>query len=436
MKRSFRNSLLTLFVIVLLMVSGSATLRADETSTDGYQLKEVVVLSRHNIRAPLSTKGSVLDSATPHTWYEWSYNASELSLRGGLLETAMGQYFRKWLENEGLFPENFRPENDEVFFYSNAKQRTIATAKYFCAGLLPVANIPIETRQEYDKMDPVFTPQLTFVNEKYAEDAKKQMVELLPDLSEEYALLSDVIDLKDSDAYKSEEIKDLVDGDNEFILEENAEPGVKGSLRTATSLADALVLQYYEENDEKEAAFGHELSSQDWEAISYIKDVYCDVLFTAPLVSVNVANPLLKQIEKELNDEGRLFTFLCGHDSNLGSVLSALDVKDYQLPQAIEKKTPIGSKIVFEKWEKEGEEYIRVRLVYNSVEQLRNISILDMENEPVSFVFQFNGLEANRDGMYRASDFIDHLSDRISEYDRLIRKYDPQGSAIPKTGIE
>ena len=436
MKRSFRNSLLTLFMVVLLTVGGSATLRADETSTDGYQLKEVVVLSRHNIRAPLSTKGSVLDSATPHTWYEWSSNASELSLRGGLLETAMGQYFRKWLENEGLFPENFRPENDEVFFYSNAKQRTIATAKYFCAGLLPVANIPIETRQEYDKMDPVFTPQLTFVNEKYAEDAKKQMVELLPDLSEEYALLSDVIDLKDSDAYKSEEIKDLVDGDNEFILEENAEPGVKGSLRTATSLADALVLQYYEESDEKEAAFGYELSSQDWEAISYIKDVYCDVLFTAPLVSVNVANPLLKQIEKELNDEGRLFTFLCGHDSNLGSVLSALDVKDYQLPQAIEKKTPIGSKIVFEKWEKEGEEYIRVRLVYNSVEQLRNISILDMENEPVSFVFQFNGLEANRDGMYRASDFIDHLRDRISEYDRLIRKYDPQGSAIPKTGIE
>ena len=98
MKRSFRNSLLSLFMVVLLTVGGSATLRADETSTDGYQLKEVVVLSRHNIRAPLSTKGSVLDSATPHTWYEWSSNASELSLRGGLLETAMGQYFRKWLE--------------------------------------------------------------------------------------------------------------------------------------------------------------------------------------------------------------------------------------------------------------------------------------------------------------------------------------------------
>ena len=34
---------------------------------DGYKLQQVVVLSRHNIRAPLSTTGSALDLATPHT---------------------------------------------------------------------------------------------------------------------------------------------------------------------------------------------------------------------------------------------------------------------------------------------------------------------------------------------------------------------------------
>ena len=52
-------------------------------------------------------------------------------------------------------------------FYANAKQRTIATAQYFSSGFLPVADIDIITRQEYDKMDPVFTPQLTFVNDAY-----------------------------------------------------------------------------------------------------------------------------------------------------------------------------------------------------------------------------------------------------------------------------
>ena len=104
-------------------------------SHEGYTLEQVVVLSRHNIRAPLSGKGSVLDTMTPHEWYEWSSAPSELSVRGGTLETEMGQYFRKWLEEEGLFPANYRPAEDAVRIYANSRQRTIATARFFAAGV-------------------------------------------------------------------------------------------------------------------------------------------------------------------------------------------------------------------------------------------------------------------------------------------------------------
>ncbi|MBP5279857.1 MAG: histidine-type phosphatase, partial [Erysipelotrichaceae bacterium] len=241
--------------IILTLFAGSVRVSAD----DGYVLEEVVVLSRHNIRAPLSTKGSVLDSATPHTWYEWSSNASELSLRGGMLETAMGQYFRKWLIAEGLFEENYRPEGNEIRFYSNSKQRTIATAQYFSSGFLPVANSDIDYRVEYDKMDPVFTPKLTFVSDKYIEDATKQMKGKLVDLSDEYSLLMDVLDFEESDAYKSGEIKPFDEDTTEIIMPLDDEPNVKGALRNATSLADALFLQFYEESDEEAAAFDHKL---------------------------------------------------------------------------------------------------------------------------------------------------------------------------------
>ena len=80
--KQIRNRILTLLLALSLLIP--LPVRANE---EDYELKQVVVLSRHNIRAPLSTKGSALDSATPHTWYEWSSNASELSLRGGMLET-------------------------------------------------------------------------------------------------------------------------------------------------------------------------------------------------------------------------------------------------------------------------------------------------------------------------------------------------------------
>ena len=70
---------------------------------------------------------------------------------------------------------------------------------------------------------------------------------------------------------------------------ENAEPGMSGSLKTACSISDALVLQYYEEPDTKAAAFGNDLKEGQWEDISEIKDVYVDVLFGAPLIAANVA---------------------------------------------------------------------------------------------------------------------------------------------------
>ena len=118
-----------------------------------YQLKQVVILGRHNIRSPLSEKGSILDEITPHDRFRWTSNPGELSLRGAMLETTMGQYFRLWLENEGLFPENYIPRDGAVRFYANGLQRTQATAHYFSAGLLPVAVVPVERHVEYNSMD-------------------------------------------------------------------------------------------------------------------------------------------------------------------------------------------------------------------------------------------------------------------------------------------
>ena len=50
-----------------------------------YALEEMVVMSRHNIRSPLSGPGSVLSRITPHEWFPWTSSPGELSLRGGAL---------------------------------------------------------------------------------------------------------------------------------------------------------------------------------------------------------------------------------------------------------------------------------------------------------------------------------------------------------------
>ncbi len=397
-------------------------------SHDGYQLEQVIVLSRHNIRAPLSAPGSVLATITPHEWFEWTSGPSELSLRGGVLETEMGQYFRKWLEAEELIPENYHPAADEVRIYANSKQRTIATAQYFSAGMFPTANLDVEYHVDFDTMDPVFTPQLTFSNAEYAADAEKQIRELFSDdiagLSDNYKLLSKVIDFEKSESYKNGEITSFKVDDSVFKLEEGAEPAVSGSLKTACSVSDALVLQYYEEKDSKKAGFGRSLTVDQWEDISEIKDVYVDVLFTAPLVATNVANPLLEEMLSEMNANGRKFTFLCGHDSNIGSVLAALETEEYELPNTVEKKTPIGSKFVLSKWSDEnGEIFWSADLVYQTTEQLRGIEMLNVDNPPASYPLMFKNIQKNSDGLYKDDDIRSLFENSINDYYDLYDEY-------------
>lgn len=394
---------------------------------DKYQLKEVVILSRHNIRSPLSTNGSALSKMTTHQWTDWSSAASELTLKGGILETENGQFFRKWTVDMGLFKENQVPTVDEVNFYANSMQRCVATAQYFAAGFMPVGAINVYHRYTPSTMDPVFNPVLTKVSDNFRAEAMKQinamggkegLVGVNKSLKDSYRLLSQVLDYKDSPAYK--ESGDFVNNDTKITLEKGKEPGMKGSLKSANSASDAFILQYYEEPDTVKAAFGEKINRADWTKIAKVKDVYGDVLFTAPIVAANVAHPLLMYIHDELNSKNRKFTFLCGHDSNIASVDAALGVEKYSLPNSIEKVTPIGSKVVFEKWVgKDGKTYVDMNIVYQSTDQLRGNTPLDLKTRPQVFQLSLKGLTRNADGLYTLEDVNDRFEQAINAYDDI-----------------
>ena len=233
----------------------NAQMQRGEDFHSKYKLDEVVVLSRHNIRSPLSGPESALGRITPHQWFVWSSAPSELSLRGGVLETMMGQYFRKWLVNEGLMKENEIPDLGTMRFYANSMQRTIATAQYFSSGMLPVANIEIEHHYDVGTMDPVFTPQITTINDDYRERALKQIADMFgggsmegigQKMSANFELLAQVLDMSQSVACQQGDSCAFKTDDVVVKLEVNKEPGMKGGLKLGCSAADALILQYYE----------------------------------------------------------------------------------------------------------------------------------------------------------------------------------------------
>ena len=102
-------------ILSLLIVFVVAAIFSTAAHAMDYQLEQVVVISRHNLRNSLKAGDE----------------RGLLTLRGGEMETLMGQYFEARLRAQGLFPKNAQPSVGEIRFYANSYQRTIATAKYF-----------------------------------------------------------------------------------------------------------------------------------------------------------------------------------------------------------------------------------------------------------------------------------------------------------------
>ncbi len=439
MKKTLKVAMLSVAFIFLCAVSAFA--KENEAEKE-YTLEQVVVLSRHNLRAPLSSNGSVPQELTPHSWTEWTANSSELTINGGIQETNMGQYFRKWLDKEGLIAENSIPEEGEVRFNARDKQRCRATARYFAAGMLPLADITVEYPAESDTAGDFMKPNLKFYSESYADEACAQVAAMggetgfegiADETRDAIRLIMDTVDMEDSEAYRSGKYGDLLTDGSGYTMEADKEPDLTGAIKTASQVADALVLQYYEEPDAVKAAFGHDLTEEDWAAIGGFMTRYLELKHGAPMVAVNITHPLLQELEDELKNENRKFSFFCAHDCTVLGALCALGVEPYTLPDSIETKTPIGVKLLFERYrDRDGEAWYRVNLMYRSTDQIRNCAVLSQDNPPERYDLTFEGVKTNEDGMISESDLFGMFDRSLSRYDELKDKYAAVETALPQ----
>jgi glucose-1-phosphatase len=312
-------------------------------------------------------------------------------------------------------------------------QRTIATAEYFKAGFLPTcSDMRIHHRFAPSKMDPLFYPRLTKLSDEFKKQALKEInalggekgiVGLTESLKKSYELIEKITDMKNSPACKEDNTCTLDDYNTQVIFKLGEEVTMSGSLKLANTIADALFLQYYEVLDDKKAAFGNNLTLKDWENIAEVKDVFSAIVFGgAPIVAVNIAHPLLVYMKDELKSKDRKFTYLVGHDANITSVTNALQFDlSYLLPNTIEKKTPIGGKLAFEKWQdkKTKKEYIRINLIYQTTDQLRNLIPLNLDNPPASYPMKISGLTTNEFGLYDFDDVIKQFESAIAAYEDI-----------------
>ena len=346
----------------------------------------------------------------------------------------MGQYFKLYYAQEGLFPVN-NDSTDGIYFAASSRQRTIATACSFAAGFLPLATVEIDYMHPEGSADSAFLPLLNdvapdFNTDAFQSEAQKEIAEIIKenagDLKSAYTLLENVVGYENS----------LVGAQNQHLdtqvgvainfrrpSGERNEPSIIGDLKLADIASDAIILQYLEEPDLLKAGFGHNLSLAEWRTLSSIKDIYGKILFTAPIVAVNVSHDILERIYREMNVPGRKFSFLCMHDTSIQALLTALQAEPYILPEetTIEAITPIGFKFIIEKYDLDGEKFARLSLVYQTSDQIRNQTILDLDTPPACFDLSFKGLTPNADGYYRWEDFEQRIKETLDAFSKTAK---------------
>ena len=96
----------------------------------------------------------------------------------------------------------------------------------------------------------------------------------------------------------------------------------------------------------------------------------------------------------------------------------ALGVEPYDAPAGIETKTPIGGKILFEKFRgRDGKLYADIWLVCASADQLREVTLLAPENPPMSLQLHLKGLTPHADGLYLLEDLECRFAEAIDLYE-------------------
>lgn len=268
-------------------------------------------------------------------------------------------------------------------------------------------------------MDPTFNPVVTRDSDAFRLLAVKEMAAKRAEmpLKESYQLLEKITGYENSPSCKEKQQCALTSSKDTFSAEYQHEPGVSGPLKVGNSLVDAFTLQYYEGFPMEQVAWGEIKTDRQWRVLSALKNGYQDSLFTSSEVARNVAAPLVKYIEGVLVSKqasAPKITVLVGHDSNMASLLTALDFQPYQLHDQY-GRTPIGGEIVFQRWHdaSASRNLMKIEYLYQSAKQLRNMENLSLKSPPQRVTLALKGCPVDANGFCPMDKFDVAISDAL-----------------------
>jgi 4-phytase / acid phosphatase len=354
------------------------------------ELKYVVIVSRHGIRAPTWDAARLnLYSAQP--WPNWGVPPGDLTSHGRVVIKLMGAYYRDWLSGEHLLSRGCR-DAGRIYIWADTDERTLETGRALAESLLPGCGLAVHSRPEGEK-DLLFSgegtpnPELSLqaVRGRLGPDSQKLLSALRPSLDTLESILTGGQTAAKSLGKLPPEISASLHGKKVEL---------NGPFHTASSLSEDLLLEYTDGMKGADLGWGR-LTEQNLYSVLDLHAVESDLTHTPYLARVRGSNLLervLQSIEQAqsgkvlsgaLGRQGDRVLILSGHDRNLSNISSMLDLS-WHLQGYHPDATPPGGALIFSLWREpnSGQYFVRTQFVAQTLDQMRNSIPLTMSAPP------------------------------------------------------
>lgn len=379
--------------------SGLAEKNPEVASGSG-QLVFAVYLTRHGVRSPTG-QASRYDPYSALPWPKWEVPPGYLTPHGYKLMTLFGAYDRLWLAQEGLLAPSGCADAAHVTILADSDQRTRETGKALAEGMFPGCASEVQARSQGTR-DPIFhsmgeetgneTPGLetAAVSGRVGGDPNNLTAAYHSQLTELERVLSGCGHSPPS-AQKRTSLFDipatLSAGTEKHPME------MRGPLNTASSLTENLLLEYTDGMPSADVGWGC-VNDSTLRSLMELHSAAADLTERTPAVARTLAASLLTHISRAMEQRvtdravadapgtpGDRLLILVGHDTNIATVAGTLDI-DWIL-DGRRDDTPPGGALIFELWHSRSGAYsVRVEYTAQTLEQMRNTTILTLANPP------------------------------------------------------
>ena len=401
-----KNHLLRLIAVSVVCVCFLPAQPPDDT-----QLKQVTIVGRHGIRTPI-LPNSILNafSALPFPTFPPSPGSSPLGIAvltptGAADETLLGGYFRLWLTNEGLLTGNDSADANFVYLRANGTPLIVDTAKAFAAGMLPAANVNVNS----NATDPLFNPvgagvalldyrtAVAAVNGRLGGNPQTGSSAYAPELALTRSVLLNYPVSQTPSPVAPGGTLDVTLIPITIAAGNTSLPVTIGGLTDVVEAIDPFLMEYTDGLPAAEVGWG-QLDAGSISQINRLYDLLLDLEFRTPYLdgvqSSNLASHVVRtmvQVATGNATPGALATpntkvvILVASNTNITG-LAGLFHLDWLLPSYEPDVAALGGALLFElrQSQSSGEYIVRASYVSQTMDQLRNQTPLTMNAAPAS----------------------------------------------------